>query len=175
MKKNNALLAGILIFIGLTALMNNIFGFNLHIGDALGSTLPIIIPGMVFQSIYFYTGRRSGLLVPGGILMVVGVTTFFDMITAGMFTEFIWPLYPLSVPFGLYQLYRFKYKELGRKGLLTAVRIITYIILASYAISICFVIDDILTKSIVVPVILILIGGWILVKNHFGDKAHENK
>ncbi|TBL76147.1 hypothetical protein EYB31_20935 [Paenibacillus thalictri] len=67
-----------------------------------------VIPmGILLHWMYFYmTGRRgSGMLIPGGILIVSGIVCQISMLFDVW--EYTWPGFPLAVAFGLLEFYWF--------------------------------------------------------------------
>ena len=84
----------------------------------------VLIPGLVFEISFFSSSKKSdtGVLVPGGILTVIGLLFFFETITDWEYTAHTWPVYLLAVAVGLFQLYIFGKRE---KGLLVPIGILT--------------------------------------------------
>jgi hypothetical protein len=86
----------------------------------------ILLVGLVFEFGFFLGSSpdKAGLLVPGGILTVIGGLFFFETYTSWLYAKNTWPIYLLAVAFGLFQLYLFS----GRPpGLLIPVSILTTI------------------------------------------------
>jgi hypothetical protein len=86
----------------------------------------ILLVGLAFEFSFFLSPSRdkAGLLVPGGILTVIGALFFFETYTSWFYAKNTWPIYLLAVAFGLFQLYLFS----GRPpGLLIPVSILTTI------------------------------------------------
>jgi hypothetical protein len=127
----------------------------------------VLIPGLVFEASFFMSGRNSGLLVPGGILTTIGTLFFFETFTNWMFAEYTWPVYILAVAIGLAQLYLFGTRE---KGLLIPVFILTLIAVVSFAMMVFGGILTWLNYSTILPVVLILVGLYILVGKNFSAK-----
>ncbi len=155
----------ILILIGIAFLLRNfgIFEFYFDIFDIgfMFSTfwpLFIIIPGLIFHY-SFFTAKTSdaGLLVPGGILLVIGLTCQLSMLFN--IWEFMWPGFILSVAVGLFELYIFGTKE---KGLLIPIFILGGLSLIFFAISLGRVW---VLRMYLIPAILILGGLLIVARN----------
>jgi hypothetical protein len=169
MKKGNAFLGGFLIAIGcLFLVLRYVFEIEIRLFEP-GDFWPLIILqlGVTFELIYFTTGSKPGLLVPGGILTTLGCLFFFEVATNWNFAEYNWPVYILSVAIGLFQLYMFGGKK---KGLLIATFILS-IISAISVITILF--EAFLTNvdlGLVIPIGLIAIGLIMF----FGRKHNNN-
>lgn len=157
MGRENAFIGTLLILIGcLLFAARYMFGIEIfHFRS--GDFWPIIVlaVGLVFESVYFITRKAPGLLVPGGIITVIGMLFFFEVSTGWRFAEYTWPVYLFAVAFGLLQLYMFAYRS---KGLLVPVFILSTV----GAIAIASMIFETLISwfdfSIVIPVVLILAG-----------------
>ena len=151
----------ILIFIGVGAILNNIFNIRFFTVSQLWP-LFVIIPGLSFEASYFSRERDPGLLVPGGVLTTIGILFLFETVTNWHFAGYTWPVYPLAVAIGLYQLYLFG----GRKhGLLVPVFILTTVSVVAFAIMFFGNIFYWVNTSLIIPIILISIGVYILIKN----------
>lgn len=162
MKSKNAVLGFFLILIGGIWIFTNIFDIPLfHMGNMW--FLFILVPGLCFELSYFSTRRNPGLLVPGGILTVIGLLFAFEIITNWHFATMTWPIYPLAVAIGLFQLYLFGGKD---RALLVPVGILT-------TISVVFMVG-ILYRSLfawinfswLIPGILILVGVYLIFRKH---------
>lgn len=151
----------ILIVIGIFSILNQFFNFS-FISMANLWPLFILVPGLIFEFSYFSSGRAPGLLVPGGILTTIGSLFLFETFTNWYFAAYTWPVYPLAVAIGLFQLYLFGNRE---KGLLIPVFILSAVSGISF-VSIVF--NRVLwwfDTSLIFPVLLILIGLYVLFKN----------
>ena len=118
MQKKNIIVGSLFIIFGI------ILGINLLTDlDFEFWPLFILIPGIVFEVSYFNSrGKASpGLLVPGGILIVIGILFFIETLTKWEYTAYTWPVYMLAVAVGLFQLYVFGKKD---KGLLIPISIL---------------------------------------------------
>jgi len=162
MKRDNITWGILLIFLGVLILLNRVYGINLLSISYLWP-LFILIPGLCFEFGYFINKRASGLLVPGGILTVIGLLFLFQTYTDWRFAAIIWPICVLSVAFGLFQLYIF-----GRRssGLLVPVFILGSIGIIGLFSMIYGELLPWLNYGLVLPIILILLGVYILVKKH---------
>lgn len=174
MNKSSKVLGLILVILGALFLLKN---FNImdpffqlfSLGNLIGKFWPslfLIIPGLLFHYGYF-SGRRKdpGLLVPGGILLVLGVVFQINMLF-GLW-DILWPIYIFSVAFGLFELYSFGNRE---KGLLVPVGILgglSLVLFSAFSIKKIFAFS---TNQYIVPVILIVIGMIVL----FGGRRKKD-
>ena len=143
-----------LIIIGILLFISKLFDIQLF---NMGRLWPIfvLIPGLCFNFAYFSTRKGPGVLVPGGILTTIGLLFFFETMTNWHFAEYTWPVYPLAVAVGLFQLYIFG----GRKReLLIPVGILTLVSATSFA----SMIFGSINTSLVVPAILVLVGVYLI-------------
>ena len=143
-----------LIIIGILLFISKLFDIQLF---NMGRLWPIfvLIPGLCFNFAYFSTRKGPGVLVPGGILTTIGLLFFFETMTNWHFAEYTWPIYPLAVAVGLFQLYIFG----GRKReLLIPVGILTLVSTISFA----SMIFGSINTSLVVPAILVLLGVYLI-------------
>lgn len=102
----------ILILLGVLGLLDGLLNLNLL---TMGNFWPAIILGIgfIFEYGYFSDKKNPGLLVPGGIMTVLGLLFFFETFTDWNFSEYTWPIYILAVAFGLFQLYIASGKPVG--------------------------------------------------------------
>lgn len=166
MNKTNRIIGGIIIAIGVLFLLGNMniidIGFLSfgYIISRFWPTLFLILPGVFFHMGFFGgRNRNPGLLVPGGIFLVLGVTFQINMLLGGW--DILWPLYIFSVAFGLFELYIFGNRE---KGLLIPVGILTGLSLIFFM---AFSLNGLLgfnARPFIVPAILIIIGISVLRK-----------
>lgn len=165
----------IFIFLGALFLLKNLgiiepFWSYVDIGNIIGKFWPLLfllLPGLIMH-INFFSGRKKdpGILVPGGILLVLGIAFQINMLFGGW--DIMWPLYIFSVAFGLFELYAFGSRE---RGLLVPIGILGGL---SVLFFISFSLGRFLTFSIrpvIVPVILIGAGCIVL----FGGKGKGGK
>lgn len=162
MRRNNMLWGLLLIVVGVLILFNRVYNINL-LSMAHLWPLFILIPGLSFEFGYFSSRRDPGLLVPGGILTVIGTLFLFQTFTGWIFAEVIWPICVLSVAFGLFQLYLFGSRA---KGLLVPV----FILGTVGGIGLVSVLFGTLLPwvnyNLILPIVFILIGISLLLKNY---------
>ena len=161
MKKINYLFGLFLLFIGVLLILAN-FGVIEIVWDNLWP-LFLLIPGIVFELSYFIYRKDAGLLVPGGILITYGLLFLVNVIFGWHLMEDLWPIFPLGVAMGLFQLFLFGGRE---KGLLIPVGILG-------AISLFFLINNLLFVDfrLLVGILLVVIGIWIIFKKIRSDNG----
>ena len=154
MKKINYLFGLFLLFIGVLLILAN-FGVIEIAWDNLWP-LFILIPGIVFELSYFIYRKDAGLLVPGGILTTYGLLFLVNVNYGWHLMDNLWPIFPLGVAIGLFQLYLFGGRE---KGLLIPVGILG-------AVSLFFLVNNLLFVDfrLIAGIILVLIGIWFIFK-----------
>jgi len=163
--KGTMIIGLVLILIGVVYLLNTFEIFEIYfdifdIGFLFSHFWPliIIIIGLIFHY-SFFTAKLSdpGLLVPGGILLVIGITcqlsSLFDL------WGYLWPGFILAVAVGLFELYIFGTKE---KGLLIPVFILGGLSVIFFTMSLGRIW---ILRTYLIPIILILGGLLIVVKN----------
>lgn len=157
MKKNSSIIYGLfLIIIGIVFLLDKFLDLNVF---QMRNIWPlfVLIPGLLFEASFFMSGDNPGVLVPGGILSTIGFLFLFETYTNWRYAHITWPIYPLSVAIGLFQLFIFGKRE---KGLLIPVFILgTFSIIALFS--------NILSQDIsfiLLPACLIFVGILIILK-----------
>ena len=152
--KNNILWGFFLLFAGGMLILAN-FGIIEISWDNLWP-LVVLIVGLFFELNYFVYRKDAGLLVPGGILITYGLLFLFGNIYGWHLMGQLWPIYPLGVAIGLFQLYLFGGRD---KGLLIPVGILL-------AVSLFFLIGNFLWVDfkLLIGVILIITGIVIILK-----------
>ena len=154
MKKINYLFGLFLLIIGVLLILAN-FGAIEIAWDNLWP-LFLLIPGIFFELSYFISRKDAGLLVPGGILTTYGLLFSINVIFGWHLMDNLWPIFPLGVAIGLFQLYLFGGRE---KGLLIPVGILG-------AVSLFFLINNLLYVDfrLLAGILLVLIGIWVIIK-----------
>ena len=154
MKKINSIFGLLLLFIGAMLILSN-FGVIEIVWDNLWP-LFLLIPGIVFELSYFIYRKDAGLLVPGGILITYGLLFLVNVNYGWHLMDNLWPIFPLGVAIGLFQLYLFGERE---KGLLIPIGILG-------AISLFFLINNLvfIDFRLLAGILLVLIGIWIIFK-----------
>ena len=154
MKKINYIFGFLLLFTGVILILSN-FGVIEIVWDNLWP-LFLLIPGIVFELSYFIYRKDAGLLVPGGILITYGFLFLVNVIYGWHLMENLWPIFPLGVAIGLFQLFLFGGRE---KGLLIPVGILG-------AISLFFLFNNLLFVDfrLLAGIVLVVVGIWIIFK-----------
>lgn len=175
MNRTGKVLGSIFIILGVLFLLKNFdiigpFWSYFNIGFIISRFWPAIfflLPGLLFHLGYFSGKRRDpGVLVPGGILLVLGAAFQINMLFGGW--DIMWPVYIFSVAFGLFELYAFGTRD---RGLLIPIGILGGL---SVLFFISFSANRLLsfnTKPFIVPVVLIAVGLLVL----FGGKGSSHK
>ncbi len=160
------MIAGVvLIILGVLFLLSNFGLFEIYfdifdIGFLFAHFWPmfLIIPGVIFHYAYFTAkAPDAGLLVPGGILLVTGLTCQISMLFD--LWSFMWPGFILAVAVGLFELYLFGTRE---KGLLIPVFILGGLSLIFFTFSLG---SSWVLRTYLVPIILIVGGILIVTRN----------
>jgi hypothetical protein len=119
MKRTNILVGSLFIIFGIVLGISLLTNLKFEFWPFF-----ILIPGLIFELSFFNSKKKAdpGLLVPGGILTVIGLLFFYQTLTDWKYNEHLWPVFMLAVAVGLFQLYIFGSRE---KGLLVPVGILT--------------------------------------------------
>lgn len=157
----------ILICFGAILILGNL-GIVPSFGRLVGTFWPMII---IFISLMFHVGYYSnpkhvGLLVPGGILLTVGIVCQSSMLWD--IWGFMWPGFILAPAVGLFELYIFGNRE---KGLLIPVGILTGLSLIFF--SMTFHTLSTIARY-VIPATLIFIGLVVLAKDRRQSNGYQN-
>jgi len=148
------------MLLGVFLFMNR--GETFDVGDVFEYFWPsiFIIPlGLFFHWLFFgVTGRRGvGVLVPGGILLTVGVVCQISMLYD--IWEVMWPGFILAVAVGLFELYWFGGRN---RWLLIPINILTVLSLLFFAVFSIGSLFSYLSGKPYIAVILIVVGAFIL-------------
>lgn len=160
MKTKNIFWGAIFILIGITILANRILDTNFFNISTMWPVIILLI-GILFEVDYFINRNNAGILVPGGILTIIGLLYLFETFTNWSYSSYTYPIYALSVAIGLLQLYIFGGKK---RGVLVAT-IILFLITAINFLSVIY--NSLfywIKLNLVVPLIFIIIGLYILLR-----------
>lgn len=166
MSKSTQTLGLVFILIGIIGFLSNFFDFSFF---NMAKLWPIflLIPGLAFELIYFSNHKSPGLLVPGGILITLGIIFLFQTYTNWIFAGFMWPFYVLAPAIGLFQLYLFgthNYNLLIPVGILTTVAVVG-VLSNMYSF---------INASYIWPIALIVVGFIILLGRNGHDSNSSN-
>lgn len=169
-KKGNLIFGGILVTVGAILLLArlDVLDFGKIIAN-YWAFLFIIIPGLLFHYGFWAGGKKEpGLLVPGGILLVIGLT--LQLSYSFELWDILWPGYILAVAVGLFELYLYGTRD---KGLLVAVGILGGLSLIFF---ISFSLGGIIgsgLRKIILPCILIALGLIVIVGKSQGSEERD--
>jgi hypothetical protein len=141
------------ILIGILGLVSSLTSFHIS-WNFFGAIIPLLL-GVFFEVQYFSEKKEAGILVPGGILTVVGILVLLEHLFGEGISEYIWPLYIVAPAIGLFQLYWYGGKQ---KALLIPVSILTIFCLVSLMITLY----KIPPFSFLIPIVLLVIGFYML-------------
>ncbi|AAK79817.1 hypothetical protein BJV85_002143 [Clostridium acetobutylicum] len=163
MKKSNVFLGGLLVLIGILAILHQ-FSYLGFISSRSMVGFLLLIIGVAFDLSYFIGKKNSSNLIAGGILLTLGIfyigKSYFYLYALSAVT---WQIYTFSIAVGLYQAYIFANKD---KGTLIAATILTVVSIFSAVSNIFRIMMPIwFNRSFIFPIILILAGIYILFKN----------
>lgn len=159
--KIKAVLGAVLMLLGAYLFLNR--GGSFGPGEIFGYFWPslFVIPlGLFFHWMYFQlVGRKgSGLLIPGGILLTVGMVCQAAMLTDGW--SYLWPGFILAVAIGLFEFYWLGSRN---KWLLIPINILTVLSLLFFFIFSTGALLGHLSGQPIVAVVILLAGAFLLV------------
>lgn len=161
MTRTNRILGAILVILGALFLLKNLNIVNplfdiFNFGNLISMFWPslfLLLPGLLFHYGYAKGNKRSpGLLIPGGMLLVWGVTCQLSMIFN--IWGATWPGFILGFAFGLYEFYLCT----KIKGLLIPIGILGGLSAIFFA---TFSLNELIgynTRKSITPIVLIIIG-----------------
>jgi hypothetical protein len=166
-KKNNIVVGLIFVLLGVLFLLKNVNIINFNIFDLASlianfwPALFLILPSVLMHSVFF-TGknRDAGILVPAGILLVVGLTCQLSMLFG--IWGISWPGYLLAVAVGLFELYLFGNRD---KGLLIPIIILGGLSVVFFNWFSFKWLFGVQYSRFIIPVLLVVFGLLIIFKN----------
>lgn len=69
--------------------------------------LVVLVPGLIFEAAFLFQRDTPEILVPGGIFTVTGLNLFICNTFGWWLMKYLWPLFPLAIAVGIFQLYLF--------------------------------------------------------------------
>jgi hypothetical protein len=171
-KKNNRVIGLVFVLLGILFLLKNmnIINFDIFdIGFIFANFWPaifLIFPSILIHSVFFAgKNKDAGILVPAGILLVVGLTCQISTLFGGWGIS--WPGYLLAVAVGLFELYLFGNKD---KGLLIPVVILGGISIVFFNwLTFRWIFGSQFSRFII-PAVLVIFGLLIMFRNG----SHKN-
>ncbi len=167
MKKTDGIVWGlILLVLGSVLILGefNIFNFS-NLMEILWPAF-IYVPGIMFHiSAFSKEHRRPGFLVPGGILLTVGMTCQLGALFGNW--DVIFPGFIIAPAVGLFELYYFGRRARGLLipvGILTAVAVTLFFTVSFYELKW-------LTRKLL-PLAMIIMGIGFIVKNRSARESH---
>ncbi|TXK77122.1 hypothetical protein [Paenibacillus sp. N3.4] len=115
----------------------------------------VLVPGLLFQFLFFNRTLPSGVLVPGGILTTYGLMFFFCNVFGWHAMSYLWPGFILGVAIGLYELYLFD--RAGDPGVRIAAMVLGIVSLALFGLTL------LLKLGIYIIALLLILAGIILI------------
>lgn len=164
MKRRNIVFAVIFIVVGLAFLLSAIGAYSLNWGNMWPFIL--IVLSIVFHAMAIAT-KDPGTLVPGGILLVVGLQFLLSMTLKVYGMGDLWPLFIFAPALGLYELYIFGTRD---RGLLIPVGI-----LCCVSAAFIFTVTKNYVMEIIISVIIIIFGLSIVFAPPKDEKKDEDK
>ena len=140
------------ILVGVLGLLSSLTSFSID-WSFLGAAIPLLI-GIFFEVQYFSERKEPGILVPGGILTVIGVLVLLEHFFGDGLSEYIWPFYISAPAVGLFQFYWFGKRD---RALLVPVSILSVVCLISLMIALY----KIPPFSFILPILLLAIGCYL--------------
>lgn len=132
-KKNSPVPGLILIFLGIIFLLGNFGALRLEAG-AFWAYLLIFIGG-IFWIAFLFDRTKPGLLMPGTILLTIGLMFFYAGRAGWWVMEDIWPFFILAPAFGFYAMFLLGGRErnlLVPAGILTVIGVVFLMQSADY-------------------------------------------
>ncbi|GAB2703108.1 hypothetical protein ACFQWB_01600 [Paenibacillus thermoaerophilus] len=158
MANSRAALGVGIIAVGVLLLLGKLGVFG-NIGGVLWPFF-LLVPGIALHVLYFARILPVGVLVPGGILTVYALLFFYCGIFGWDSLSYLWPVFPLGVAVGLYELYVFGHE----RGVLIAALILTSISVIFLAINLIFTIGIYLVAA------ALIVGGIYLLKSRSSSR-----
>lgn len=160
MKDKTRLSGVLLIAVGLIVVVNRLSGGKLFNFDYLWPFLVTFL-GLAFEISHYKYKNNPIVLVPGGILMTIGLLHIFEVFTKGLYNEYAWPVYLIAVAIGIFQMFLAD----RHKGLLIPVYILVGIAVIAYAAMIFEGLDYWVDFSFVLGLTFVVGGIYFFRKN----------
>jgi uncharacterized membrane protein YhaH (DUF805 family) len=158
MKKSN-IIGLVLVAVGILLIVQKTIGMDVEIWSFIWP-LFLIIPGISMHIKYFSERRDSSSLVVAGILTTYGLYFLFNIITGKAYAQVSSFIYPLGICIGFMESYIFGEKRSSYLSAGIVFLIVSVLVFLKYEYP-----NLISFRDVVIPIILILLGVLILVKN----------
>lgn len=173
-RKSNVVLGLMIIVIGVLYLLNSLHITNIstnyfQIGflfSQFWAILFVMLPGILMHLAFFSGKIHAGILVPGGILLFVGLT--LQLSFSFNIWGALWPGFIMCVAIGLFELYIFGVRS---KGLLIPVGILGSLSVVFFSFTSGSIVNG-GYRSYFIPAFLILSGVVIIFNN--GSRKKNN-
>lgn len=154
----------LLIAVGIAFLLANLGAFRIR-GESIWTYLLIII-GAVFWLGFIFDRSRIGSLMPGSILLTIGILFHYTSTHGWETLSYLWPFFILAPAFGFYAMFIFGTRE---KGLLVPAGILTVIALFF------FLQGTSRDLRLVWPAVLIALGVLLIYRGRRVHKGREDE
>ncbi|KEO81580.1 LiaI-LiaF-like domain-containing protein [Tumebacillus flagellatus] len=115
----------------------------------------MIVPGILFHVRFFmFGGRDPGVLVPGGVLTVIGCLFLFCNLFGWGMLHGLWPIFVLAPAVGLFELYLFGGRNPGLLVPVTVLTLVAVVFLGFNALNGMF--------GGILGLVLVGVGAWVL-------------
>jgi drug/metabolite transporter (DMT)-like permease len=154
----------LLVAVGIAFLLANLGTFRIQ-GELIWTYL-LIIMGAVFWLGFIFDRSRVGSLMPGSILLTIGILFHYTSTHGWETLSYLWPFFILAPAFGFYAMFIFGARE---KGLLVPAGILTVIALFF------FLQGTSRDLRLVWPAVLIALGVLLIYRGRRAHKDWENE
>ena len=174
-RRNNIVIGALFVGLGVLFLLKNLNILNVfdfidvgYIISVFWPTLFLLIPSFLMH-LSFFSGRNRdpGILVPGGILLGVGVTCQISMLFG--IWNVLWPGFLAAVALGLFELYFFGTRQ---KGLLIPVAILGGLSIVFFTTVSMKELFGFGVGKLILPLLLIILGISVILKSDWRNKNY---
>ncbi|MCK4236662.1 MAG: hypothetical protein KAX38_06060 [Candidatus Krumholzibacteria bacterium] len=149
----------ILVALGILFLLGNFGAFR--IDTDIFWTYIIIVLGIIFWLVFLFDRSKSGHIMPGTILLTVGLLLNYAVRNGWGAMKYLWPFFILAPAFGFYAMFLFGGRDrtlLIPAGILTVIGLVFFLQGFDHS------------MRLIWPIAIIIIGVLLLVK---GSKKEE--
>jgi hypothetical protein len=161
MLKAKNLFGLLFIGIGLLFLLNMVLDREIFSIEKLWPIF-IFLLGVFFELNYFFTRINPRILIPGGILTIIGTLFFFEVFSNWRYMELTWPVFILAVAIGLLQFYFFSGKP---KEILIPASILSAVGLVFLVVLNLSIFKEKIISSFIIAIVFVVTGIVLLLKN----------